>query len=163
MKAHDMSENAMQVLSHAEYGVYLLTVADGEKINGMPLSLFSQVSFKPPQVICGVSEKRLSHSMIEKAGSFAVIFLRKDQQELVDKFKVKGEDTTAKFEGLARHKGKNGSPILDDCLGYLECRLVETYRPGDHSLFVGEVSEAALVKPGELLVISDLGKYYGGA
>ncbi len=152
----------MDVLRYAEYGVYILTVASADKINGMPLSLFTQVSFDPPQVLAGVSDKRLSHSMIEKAGAFAVVFLREDQAGLIDVFKDKDPDTSAKFKGLDWHKGSTGAPVLDDCLGWVECRLTGAYKPGDHTLFVGEIVNAGVVKPGRLLAISDLGKYYSG-
>jgi len=152
----------MDALKFAEYGVYLLTVRDGDRINGMPLSLFSQVSFNPPLVIAGVSEKRLSHSMIKNAGRFAIIFLRQDQKELAQKFKDKDPDTSLKFEGLKWHDGKLGCPVLNDCLAYIECELIDSYDPGDHTVFIGEVKNAEVVKEGSLLLISDLGKYYKG-
>jgi len=156
------SESASEVLRHVEYGVYILTAADEERINGMPLSLFCQVSFSPLLVMAGVSPKRLSHSMIESSGGFGIIFLRKDQSELVDRFKLKGGDPGLKFGGLSWHKGRTGAPILDDCLGYLDCRLAGAYRPGDHTLFLGEVVHSEMKSQGSLLLISDLGKYYAG-
>ena len=54
-----------------------------------------------------------------------------------------------------------GSPLLADCLGYVECRLVDAFDPGDHTLFIGEVVEAELVSTGPVLTIQDLGKVYG--
>jgi flavin reductase (DIM6/NTAB) family NADH-FMN oxidoreductase RutF len=55
-----MMDKAMEVLRHAEYGCYLLTVASRGEMNGMPLSIFTQVSFDPPLVLAGVSKKRVS-------------------------------------------------------------------------------------------------------
>jgi len=156
-------EKAMEVLSRAAYGCYLLTVAWGERVNGMPLSLFVQAGFDPPLVACGVARRRRTHAMIEQAKSFGVIFLRKDQRELVDKFKGKGEDPSVKFEGVPYKRGNaTGAPVLEDCLGFIECRLVDSFAPGDHTMFVGRVVEAGLVSEGELLTVADLGKHYGG-
>lgn len=157
-----MSRQAMDVLRHAEYGCYLLTVKKDGEINGMPLSLFSQVSFDPPQVLAAVSKKRYTHHMVQEAKAFAVVFLRKDQKDLVDIFKLKADDHSKKFEGLEWESAPLGSPVLKDCLGYAECELVKTYDPGDHTLFIGEVKSADVIKPGPLLCLSDLGKYYGG-
>ncbi len=157
-----MREKAMEVLRHAEYGCYILTVKTGKEVNGMPLSLFTQVSFDPPQVLAGVKRKRYTHHMIEDAKAFAVVLLRRDQKDLVEKFKLKGEDHSKKFEGLDWKSAPGGSPVLRDCLGYVECDLVGAYDPGDHTLFIGEVRAAEVVKPGRLLCISDLGKYYSG-
>lgn len=155
-------EKASEVLGRAPYGCYLLTVAAGGKLNGMPLSLFVQVGFKPPLVACGVAPSRRTHNMIEEAKAFAVIFLRNDQKDLVDRFKIKDPDPTKKFEGLDWKKGPLGSPLLVDCLGYVECKLVDAFDPGDHTQFIGEVVEAELVEPGPILTIQDLGKVYGG-
>ncbi len=157
-----MRGQAMQVLRHAEYGCYLLTVASGDEINGMPLSLFTQVSFDPPQVLAAVSRARYTHHMIQEAKAFAVVFLRKDQKGLVDQFKLECEDHAEKFKGIEWESAPLGSPVLKDCLGYLECELVQTYEPGDHSLFIGEVKKAELKKPGQILCISDLREYYAG-
>jgi len=153
---------AMEVLGRAVYGCYLLTVAAGDDVNGMPLSLFMQVGFKPPRVACGVSPRRRTHEMLTAAGSFGVVFLRKDQSDLIARFKQPGEGGAKKFEGLAWRRGRTGAPILADCLAYLECRLVAALDPGDHTLFIGEVVEAEVVREGELLTVQDLGKYYGG-
>ncbi len=154
-------DEAMRVLSKAAYGCYLLTVNDGETMNGMPLSLFVQVSFTPPMVACGVASTRRTHGMIDKANRFAVVFLRDDQAGLVDRFKTKG-DPAGKFEGIEWFEGETGAPILKDCLGYVECEYREAFTPGDHSMFVGEVVAAKLVSDGELLTVRDLGKHYGG-
>lgn len=157
-----MKETAMKVLRHAEYGCYILTVKSKEENNGMPLSLFTQVSFDPPQILAAVSKERYSHHMIVEAGVFAVVFLRKDQKDLVDRFKLKGADRAGKFEGMEWKAAPLGSPVLKDCLGYVECELIDRFDPGDHTLFVGQVINAEIIKPGDLLCISDLGKYYAG-
>jgi flavin reductase (DIM6/NTAB) family NADH-FMN oxidoreductase RutF len=155
-------KQAMEVLGRAAYGCYLLTVAAKDAINGMPLSLFMQAGFSPPMVACGVAPRRRTHAMIREAGAFAVIFLRKDQKHLVDRFKRRGDEPERKFEGMEWKKGLTGAPLIEDCLGYLECRLADELNPGDHTLFIGEVVNAGLIKDGELLTIQDLGKHYGG-
>jgi flavin reductase (DIM6/NTAB) family NADH-FMN oxidoreductase RutF len=34
--------------------------------------------------------------------------------------------------------------VLDECLGYIDCKVWARYEGGDHTLFVGEVQEAAV-------------------
>lgn len=154
------SKDAMKVLGYAPYGCYLMTVSAREDVNGMPLSLFMQAGFTPPLVACGVKHERKTHGMVREAKAFAVVFLRKDQKELVDRFKKKG-DISSKFEGLSWERAAMGSPVLSDCLGWVECKLTGEFEPGgEHTLFVGEVRQAELVKPGPVLTIEDLGKVY---
>jgi len=151
-----------ELLNKTVYGCYLLTCSAGEEINGMPLSLFLQVSFQPPVVAVGVSPKRYTHKMILESGAFAVVFLRKEQKPLVERFKLKSEERSKKFEGLEWERGITGAPILKDCLGYIECRLIAWLGFGDHTLFIGEVVKEKLLQEGEVLSVSDLGKYYAG-
>ena len=37
-----------------------------------------------------------------------------------------------------------GCPVLDECLAYIDCKVWARFDVGDHTLFVGEVQEAAL-------------------
>ena len=37
-----------------------------------------------------------------------------------------------------------GSPVLNECLAYIDCKIWARYDAGDHTLFLGEVQEAAL-------------------
>jgi flavin reductase (DIM6/NTAB) family NADH-FMN oxidoreductase RutF len=45
---------------------------------------------------------------------------------------------------LTTRTAATGAPILDDCLAWLDCRVVSTQVIGDHTLFVGEVVAAGV-------------------
>ena len=45
-----------------------------------------------------------------------------------------------------------GAPILDDCLAWLDCRVVATHVVGDHTLFIGEVVAGGANSPAGPLV-----------
>jgi flavin reductase (DIM6/NTAB) family NADH-FMN oxidoreductase RutF len=151
-----------ELLRLAEYGCYLLSCGAREEVNAMPLSLFMQASFKPPVVMVGVAPERHTHKMIRQANIFAVIFLRKDQKQLIDRFKLASADKQDKFKGLKWERGVTGAPVLEDCLGYVECRVRDRVSYGDHDLFAGEVVMEKLVSPGPVLTQADLGKVYTG-
>ena len=52
--------------------------------------------------------------------------------------------------GLTPEKAQHvRSPLIKECLSYLECRLQEEFPTGDHQLMVGEVL-AAYARPGVL-------------
>ncbi|HEU4400556.1 MAG TPA: flavin reductase family protein, partial [Candidatus Polarisedimenticolia bacterium] len=44
-----------------------------------------------------------------------------------------------RLEGMAHIRVATGAPILEDCLVWLDCALVEAYEGGDHTIFVGRV------------------------
>ena len=149
------------VLGKLINGVYLLTCCRGEEVNGMPVSWVSQVSSEPVLVMVAVRPDRYSHAMIDESGAFALNLLGKDQKELVDRFMRRGVKAD-KFENLAFEKGRTGCPILRDSAGFLECRVLSSLQPGDHTLFFGEVVEAGRQKEVFLLTIADYGHSYGG-
>ena len=137
-----MKEEWIEAFGKMTYGIYVLTSKAGEAVNGMIASWVSQVSYDPPLIMAAVHPNRYSHQLIEKGGSFALHVLSGTQKDFLSRFK--GPDAKDKFSGLNWTEGQTGSPILNDCLAYLECELKTHYRPGNHTLFVGEVIDAGV-------------------
>jgi flavin reductase (DIM6/NTAB) family NADH-FMN oxidoreductase RutF len=142
------------------YGIYVLTSFHQQEINGMIASWVSQVSYAPPQIMVAVHTHRYSHHLIEKGGGFALHVLAKSQKNFLSRFK--GKEPEAKFSDLNWTAGKTDCPILNDCLAYLECELKTHYRPGNHTLFIGEVIDAGVLAKGFPLTTSDYEGVYLG-
>jgi flavin reductase (DIM6/NTAB) family NADH-FMN oxidoreductase RutF len=142
------------------YGIYVLTTHHGEEINGMIASWVSQISYDPPLLSVAVHPNRYSHHLIQKSGSFALHLLHRDQTDFLTRFK--GPDPKAKFAATEWVRGKTGSPILKQCLGYVDCVLREHYAPGNHSLFIGEIVDGQLFSHEDPLSTLDYeGAYVG--
>jgi flavin reductase (DIM6/NTAB) family NADH-FMN oxidoreductase RutF len=135
-----MDENVLKTMAHLTYGIYVLTTRFEDTINGMIASWVSQVSFAPPLILAAVHPNRFTHELLQKSGHFALHILARQQKDLLGRFK--GPDPNKKFESLRWREGTTGCPVLDDCIGYLECRVVQHLTPGNHSLFMGEVVSA---------------------
>ena len=150
----------LEVLGKMPHGIYVLTCRHGEDLNGMIASWVTQVSYAPPLILVAIHPNRYSHRLIEAGGSFALHLLGKDHPGMIHRFK--GPDPAAKFDGLDWRPGKNGSPVLKGVLGFMDCVVVETYRPGNHTLYVGKVVDAALYAPGHPLSTLDYEKTYVG-
>ncbi|HVA41282.1 MAG TPA: flavin reductase family protein, partial [Candidatus Binataceae bacterium] len=58
--------------------------------------------------------------------------------------------------------GKNGCPIISDAPAAVECDVVHFYENGDHSVVVGQVTEAYLTKETDPLTLKECGFNYGG-
>ena len=142
------------------YGIYVLTTCYQKEINGMIASWVSQVSHTPPQIMAAVHPHRYSHQLVEKGRSFALHVLAKSRKDLLSRFK--GRDPKAKFLGLNWTAGKTGCPILGDCLAYLECELNTHYRPGNHTLYIGDVIDAGVLAEGAPLTTGDYEGIYLG-
>jgi len=92
-----------------------------------------------------VSPRRFSHELIRRSGEFAVNVPTADLLGAVwicgttsgrdaDKFAAAGITPSA-----AR---AIGAPLVDECVGHLECRVEQAVTAGDHSVFLGRVVAA---------------------
>ena len=63
-----------------------------------------------------------------------------------------------KFEGVACRSGELGTPLLEGTLGHIECKVVNSYEGGDHTIYVGEIQGARASGDRPLLFFK--GKYY---
>lgn len=155
-----MEEKWIEALSRLVHGIYVLTAAHEDKINGMIASWVSQVSYDPPLILVAVHPNRYSHRLIEKGNAFALHILSRDQKGFLRRFK--GPDPLSKFSALEWSRGKTGCPVLKDCLGYLDCRVITSLKPGNHTLFLGEVLDAQMLTPGDPMSALDYeGTYLG--
>lgn len=152
--------DAKELLKHIPYPLALLTVCHLGKKNGMPISWVAQVSSDPLLIVAAVKDIRFSHDMVKESGRFALVFLDADQLDLVAKFKDKDPDKEKKFAGLKAGATPSGCPVLEDSLGWLECKVISAIKPGDHTLFIAEITAAKQIKKGEGLTLKHYGKDY---
>ncbi|MBW1950567.1 MAG: flavin reductase [Deltaproteobacteria bacterium] len=149
-----------RLLKQVPLGIYILTVSAGERINGMVASWVTPVSHHPPLLVVAVHPDRYCHELVEQGGGFCLHVLDRKQAPLMDRFK--GPDPSAKFHGISWRVGKTGSPVLDDCLAYAECEVRRTLRPGNHTLFLGEVVASGVLGGGTPLCTLDYAGVYTG-
>ncbi|MGH7841068.1 MAG: flavin reductase family protein [Candidatus Binataceae bacterium] len=129
-----------RVMGHFPTGVTVITTTSKEGLPfGLTANAFTSVSLEPPLLLISVDKKAESYPHFEDSKVFTVNFLCDDQESLSRKFAVSGGD---KFKGVAYRSGANGVPILEGALAYMECRLYAVYDGGDHTLFLGEVTQA---------------------
>ena len=156
-----MDKKWIEAFGKMTYGIYVLTSRAGDTVNGMIVSWVSQVSYDPPLIMAAVHPNRYSHQLIEKGDGFALHILSDAQTDFLARFKK--PEVKNKFSALNWTTGQTGFPILRDCLAYLECKLKTHYRPGNHSLFIGEVIAAGGGRAsGDQLTTMDIdGRYLG--
>jgi flavin reductase (DIM6/NTAB) family NADH-FMN oxidoreductase RutF len=132
-----MNAELLKNVAHMTYGIYLLTTRFENTVNGMIASWVSQVSYDPPLLMVAVHPNRYSHELLKKGGQFALHILAREQKDFLARFK--GPDPKEKFASIAWSDGVTGCPIIADCIGCMECRIIERLAPGNHTMFVGEV------------------------
>ncbi|MDQ2747730.1 MAG: flavin reductase family protein [Acidobacteriota bacterium] len=130
-------------------GVTVITTVDknGHR-HGITVSAFCSVSLTPPLILICIEKTTGSHHAFVQNEFFAVNILRAGQQYLSDRFAAHLDD---KFDGIEFYETERGIPVLKDVLVNLECRRVNAYDNGDHTIYVAAVERARLAD-GEPLV-----------
>ena len=137
-------------------GVTVLTTLDADgRSCGMTISSFNSVSLDPPLILWSLSLDSPSLATFRNATHYAVNVLAADQQALSNRFASRLID---RFEGVETRSGLSGTPLLEGCCAWFECRHEAIYPGGDHLIFVGRVERFA-AQPGLAPLLFHAGAY----
>jgi flavin reductase (DIM6/NTAB) family NADH-FMN oxidoreductase RutF len=90
---------------------------------------------------------------IQQSKKYAVNILSQDQKVLSMNFAGQLEKPVdVQFEELG------GLPVIKDALAQISCQVVNEVQAGDHTLFIGEVTDIKITEQDPLLFFS--GKYH---
>jgi len=124
-------------------GVTIVTARVGDRIHGMTVSAFTEVSLEPPLVLVCIDRESGTQPVIADGGAFAVNILARDQESLAQRFAC-SEAEDRRFVDLHWEAGVTGAPLLAGSIASLDCRLETAHEAGDHIIYVGEVVELHL-------------------
>jgi 3-hydroxy-9,10-secoandrosta-1,3,5(10)-triene-9,17-dione monooxygenase reductase component len=139
-------------------GVTIVTARAGDRVHGMTVSAFTEVSLEPPLVLFCAEKSSNTLPLILEGGVFAVNVLARDQSALSNKFASK-KDEWKRFEGLDYDSGPTGAPLLRGATATLDCEVATTHEHGDHVVIVGSVREVRSSERAPLLYFC--GRYGG--
>lgn len=126
------------VMGHFATGVAVVTSreADGT-FRGLTANSFASVSLSPPLVLVCLDRRSVTHASVVETGAFAVSVLSAGHERLARRFS--GGKRSERFTDLGVRKERTGSPVIDEALAWLDCRVHQVHPAGDHSIVVGEV------------------------
>jgi flavin reductase (DIM6/NTAB) family NADH-FMN oxidoreductase RutF len=157
-----------RVLWKMPSGLYVVGSTDnGERRNAMTLNWATQVSSDPKWLAIGVEREAYTHELITAGGVFSLCVIDREDRAIVRKFTKPVEvDVAAKtLNGFAYLDGPvTGAPVLSQAVAFVECEVRQPVDAGTHTLFLGEVVNAAFLKDEdtEVLRMEDTRLNYGG-
>jgi flavin reductase (DIM6/NTAB) family NADH-FMN oxidoreductase RutF len=158
-----MDETAKKsILRQIPYGLYVIGVKDGAAHHAFTGSFLSQCSIKPPCLMLGVKNGTHSLEMIRQGKAFSVNWLAKEDKKVLEQFFKPTPSSGNRFGELGYQLKNTGTPILDKAISFVECELRSIQDAGDHSVVIGEVVNAGIVREGAPLVMGDTPWHYGG-
>ena len=95
-----------------------------------------------PRLIVQIYHTNFTHSLIASSGVLAVNFLEASQLPLIWQLGMHSGRDGDKLADVGYSHGATGSPILDGCFGFLDCRVVNAMDGGDMTAFLVEVVAA---------------------
>lgn len=164
----DAKKTALRMIP---YGLYVLTAEGNDgSVAAATVNWVTQTAFEPPLVVVGVKTDSGAHAMIKDTKKFALNILGKGQQGMAFNFFKSHQREGDSVGGEPFEKSPDGVPLLVNTPAWVECKLVDTVERGDHSIFVGEVTEAGVRQQpagradDAILWLKDLGDkvFYGG-
>ncbi|WP_082482797.1 alpha/beta fold hydrolase [Methylobacterium sp. Leaf123] len=112
------------------------TLQENGEPRGFTANSFSSVSLDPPLISICIARTASSHPVFKAAPRFAVNILAQDQRDVSGVFASKRPD---KFDQVDWFSGATGSPVLENCAAWFDCRLHQVVAAGDHDILIGEV------------------------
>lgn len=149
-----MEKKALYKLS---YGVFMLAVRSGERVNGCITNTCMQVANDPVRIAISVLNSNYTCELLKESGRFTLSLL--DQSctfETIRHFGFQSGRTTDKMKGLNLPEDKNAVPYLGwQTCAVISAEVVQQKDLGTHTLFIAEVKDAELLSANPPLTYAD--------
>jgi flavin reductase (DIM6/NTAB) family NADH-FMN oxidoreductase RutF len=148
-------------------GLFVLGSRAGERRNAMTLNLAMQASSDPKLLAVSVEKEALTHELVAEGKAFSLCVIDREDRAIVRKFTkpVEADAQAHTLNGFAYTDAPvTGTPVLAQAVAWVDCRLHSSVDLGSHTLFLGEVVDAAFAKPEDTAVLrmEDTRMNYGG-
>jgi flavin reductase (DIM6/NTAB) family NADH-FMN oxidoreductase RutF len=159
-----MNEQAKSdLLNKLTYGLYVLTSATGDDRGGMLITWVIQASFDPPMIAVAVQTGAHTTAVMKQSGAFALNFMSDEQRKEAGRFGQEYAKVGDKLQKYGHHPGAvTSSPVLDDAIGHLECRITGWLSGGDHDVALAEIVAAEITRDAPLMTTVSSGMSYAG-
>jgi len=147
-----------RIIGQFATGVTVLTTANDGLLHGMTANAIASVSLNPMLLLVCIVKAGHSYEQFTQSGRFTVNILAEDQQEVSQIFAATSEPEQGGLQGVPFHLGANGAPVIEGCLAYIECTVADRCEGGDHTIFIGSVEDATVVREAVPLLFYQ-GKY----
>jgi len=129
--------------------ILVTSISTEGKPNIITLAWQMPVSHNPPLCAISISKTHFSHQLIETTQEFVI---NVPNINLLTQVKFCGGVSGREID---KFKESNLTPIpakmvkpplIKECIGHLECKVVEMHSVGDHTIFIGKIVSASANK-----------------
>ena len=135
-------------------GVCILTVGEGEAVNGMAATAVTSFSMDPPSLLACVNRQASIAQAMRPGARFGVTVLGRRHEEVVARFSRKPAGR-ARFDDDQWRFVEDGRPWLADAVANLDCEVQVCVAFATHQALVATVTGARLGPQGPSLIYRD--------
>lgn len=142
--------------------IWLVTTQTQDRRRGGLIATFvNQASIVPacPRVLVGLGKKHRTWELVEVSQSFTLHLLGEQHIDQVWRFGLQSGRNVDKFTGLdtgALQTTPLGHPLLNQTVGWLDCRVESRLDTGDRTVYLAEVLQGEVLHFGPPLTLKRL-------
>jgi flavin reductase (DIM6/NTAB) family NADH-FMN oxidoreductase RutF/rubredoxin len=146
------------------YGLYVVCSKNRKKTNGQIANALFQVTSEPPTIAISINKQNLTHEYITQSKMFTVSILdKKTPLPLIGTFGFKSGRDIDKFKNIHIKLGTSQVPIiLDNTSAYLEAQVIDKIDVGTHTIFIGKITDAAILSEESIMTYNYYHEVKGG-
>ena len=146
-----------KALYNLTYGVFMLSVKSGDKVNGCITNTCMQIANSPTRIAISVLNTNYTCDLLKESGLFALSLLSEDCSfETIKHFGFQSGRNVDKFDGLTMPVDCNGIPYMGwHACAVISGKVLEQKDLGSHTLFIAELVDAVLLNDKAPLTYAD--------
>ncbi len=145
-----------KALYKISYGLYVIGASDSGKINAQIANSVIQVSSEPPTILVSINKNNFTHDLIEKSGVFTASVLAQDTPlNFIGSLGFRSGQDVDKLKDIDYGIDVTGAPVINEnAIATFEAKVISKADAGTHTLFIGELVAAELLRQEEPITYS---------
>ena len=141
------------VLRRIDRELWIVTSSAGDSRGGLTATWVSQASIdrERPVVLIGIAPNHFTSELIGSSGAFALHLIGEQHIDHAWNFALGSGRDRDKLIGVPMTISATGSPLLKDCLAWLDCRVFSALPTGDRTYYWADVLDGNNVDEGDPL------------
>jgi flavin reductase (DIM6/NTAB) family NADH-FMN oxidoreductase RutF/rubredoxin len=141
----------LKALYKLGYGLYIVCSKKEDRLNGQIANTVFQITSEPPTIAVSINKNNLTHEFLKESKVMTVSVISRDTPlSFIGHFGFKSGRDMDKLKGINYKIGETQSPVItENTLAYLEAKVVQEVDVGTHTIFIGELVAADVIKEGE--------------
>ncbi|MCL5959418.1 MAG: flavin reductase family protein [Chloroflexi bacterium] len=127
-------------------GVFVVSAEDEGEIRGFTATWVSQVSFEHRYLMVSASKHHNTYPLIANSRRYVVNILGVSNVDIARHFgRPRRPGDPLEMEYFRKENGV-ATPVLAETMAFLKCKVISSLDVKDHTIFVGEIEDAQVLR-----------------